>query len=90
MTIFEKLNNNLLILLDEPTSGLDPKQFNEIRKIITNLGKDKTIILSTHILQEVEAMCNRIIIINQGKLIIDEKIQTFDKKIEEKFLQLIK
>jgi len=84
------IHNPDIIILDEPTSGLDPKQLIEIRKIITNLGKDKTIILSTHILQEVEAMCNRIIIINQGKLIIDEKIQTFDKKIEEKFLQLIK
>ena len=84
------IHNPDIIILDEPTSVLDPKQLIEIRKIITNLGKDKTIILSTHILQEVEAMCNRIIIINQGKLIIDEKIQTFDKKIEEKFLQLIK
>jgi len=79
-----------LIVLDEPTSGLDPKQLIEIRKIITNIGKEKTILLSTHIIQEVEAMCNRIIIINKGKIIANKKIEEFDNKIEEFFLQLIK
>ena len=84
------LANPELIILDEPTSGLDPKQLIEIRKIITNIGKEKTILLSTHIIQEVEAICNRIIIINKGEIIANKKIEEFDKNIEKFFLQLIK
>lgn len=84
------INNPEVIILDEPTSGLDPKQLIEIRKIITNIGKEKTILLSTHIIQEVEAMCNRIIIINKGKIIANKKIEEFDNNIEKVFLQLIK
>ena len=57
-----------ILVLDEPTSGLDPNQIIEIRKLIQKIGKDKTIILSTHILQEVEAVCNRVLILNQGKI----------------------
>jgi ABC-2 type transport system ATP-binding protein len=64
-----------VLILDEPTSGLDPNQLIEIRKLIQSLGKEKTVILSTHILQEVQAICDRVIIINQGKLIVDEPIQ---------------
>ena len=79
-----------IIILDEPTSGLDPKQLIEIRKIITNIGREKIILLSTHIIQEVEAMCNRIIIINNGDIIANKKIEEFDDKIEDYFLQLIK
>ena len=79
-----------VIILDEPTSGLDPKQLIEIRKIITSIGKEKTILLSTHIIQEVEAMCNRIIIINKGEIIANKRIEEFNDKIEEIFLQLIK
>tara|TARA_A100001011_G_scaffold205987_1_gene214104 strand:- start:933 stop:1619 length:687 start_codon:yes stop_codon:yes gene_type:complete len=79
-----------VIILDEPTSGLDPKQLIEIRKIITSIGKEKTILLSTHIIQEVEAMCNRIIIINNGEIIANKRIEEFNDKIEEIFLQLIK
>jgi ABC-2 type transport system ATP-binding protein len=60
-----------ILILDEPTTGLDPNQIVEIRELITNLGKEKTILLSTHILQEVEAVCDRIIIINNGKLAAD-------------------
>jgi len=60
-----------LLILDEPTSGLDPNQIIEIRELIRNLGKQKTILLSTHILQEVEALCDRIIIINKGKIVTD-------------------
>jgi len=78
-----------LIILDEPTSGLDPKQLIEIRNIITNIGKEKTILLSTHIIQEVAAMCNRIIIIKDGKIIANKKTIEFENKIEEKFLELI-
>jgi len=79
-----------VIILDEPTSGLDPKQLIEIRKIITSIGKEKTILLSTHIIQEVEAMCNRILIINKGEIIANKRIEEFNDKIEEIFLQLIK
>jgi ABC-2 type transport system ATP-binding protein len=60
-----------VLILDEPTSGLDPNQIIEIRELIKNLGKEKTILLSTHILQEVEATCDRIIIINKGKIAAD-------------------
>jgi len=79
-----------LILLDEPTSGLDPKQLIEIRNIITSIGKDKTILLSTHIIQEIEAMCNRVIIINNGKIILNQKKKDFTTSIEKKFLELTK
>ena len=84
------IHNPEIIILDEPTSGLDPKQLIEIRKIITKIGKEKTILLSTHIIQEVEAMCNRIIIINKGKIIADKNIEDFDNNIEDFFLELIK
>ncbi len=60
-----------VLLLDEPTDGLDPNQKNEIRKLIKNLSRKKAIIVSTHILEEVEAMCSRIIIISEGKLVLD-------------------
>ncbi len=79
-----------LILLDEPTSGLDPKQLIDIRNIITNIGKDKTILLSTHIIQEIEAMCNKVIIIHNGKIILNQKKKDFKTSIEKKFLELTK
>jgi ABC-2 type transport system ATP-binding protein len=63
-----------VLIMDEPTSGLDPNQLVEIRQVIRDIGKDKAVILSSHIMQEVEALCNRVIIINQGKKIIDDKI----------------
>lgn len=66
------IHNPDILILDEPTSGLDPNQLVEIRKIITDLGKEKTIILSTHIMQEVEALCNRVIIIDHGKVVADD------------------
>lgn len=65
------IHNPKLLILDEPTSGLDPNQIIEIRNLISEIGKDKTVILSTHIMQEVEAICKRIIIINRGKLVAD-------------------
>jgi ABC-2 type transport system ATP-binding protein len=61
-----------ILVLDEPTSGLDPNQIAEIRKIIRRIGEEKTVILSTHILSEVEATCNRIVIINKGKIVADD------------------
>ncbi len=61
-----------VLILDEPTSGLDPNQITEIRDLIREIGKSKTVILSTHIMQEVKALCNRVVIINKGKLVADE------------------
>lgn len=65
------MNDPEVLVLDEPTSGLDPNQIVEIRKIIKEIGKEKTIIISTHILSEAEATCDRIVIINQGKIVAD-------------------
>jgi ABC-2 type transport system ATP-binding protein len=62
-----------VLILDEPTTGLDPNQILEIRNLISEIGKEKTVMLSTHIMQEVEAICNRVIIINKGKIVSDEK-----------------
>jgi ABC-2 type transport system ATP-binding protein len=64
-----------VLILDEPTTGLDPNQIKEIRTLIRELGKEKTVILSTHIMQEVEAICNRIIIINKGELVANKSAQ---------------
>ncbi|WP_395077674.1 gliding motility-associated ABC transporter ATP-binding subunit GldA [Flavobacterium sp.] len=90
------LHNPDVLILDEPTTGLDPNQLVEIRDLIKNIGKDKTVFLSTHIMQEVEAICDRVIIINQGKIVADKKLDVlisvndeqiieveFDYKIEE-------
>jgi ABC-2 type transport system ATP-binding protein len=60
-----------VLILDEPTAGLDPNQIREVRNTIRKLGQDKTILLSTHILQEVEAMCNRVLFISEGRLRYD-------------------
>jgi ABC-2 type transport system ATP-binding protein len=62
-----------VLIMDEPTAGLDPNQIYEVRKMIRELGKTKTILLSTHILQEVEAMCNRVVFINEGRVVFDGK-----------------
>jgi len=65
-----------VLILDEPTSGLDPNQIVEIREVIRNIGQDKTVIFSTHIMQEVQAMCNRVIIINLGQLVADGDVDS--------------
>mgnify|MGYP003939978625 CR=1 FL=1 len=64
-----------VLILDEPTSGLDPNQLMDIRKLIQDIGKEKTVLLSTHIMQEVQAMCNRAVIINNGKIVADDQIE---------------
>lgn len=69
-----------ILILDEPTTGLDPNQIVEIRKLIRELGKEKTVILSTHILPEVEATCDRILIINKGKIVADGTAETLRKQ----------
>lgn len=71
-----------VLILDEPTSGLDPNQLTEIRELIRNLGKDKTVILSTHIMQEVQAVCDRVIIINNGKLVANDLIENLRNSME--------
>lgn len=69
------LHNPEVLILDEPTSGLDPNQIVEIRELIKNIGSDKTVLLSTHIMQEVQAMCSRVIIINNGQIAADDSIE---------------
>lgn len=88
-----------VLILDEPTTGLDPNQLVEIRKLIKEVGKEKTVLLSTHIMQEVEAICDRVIIINKGELVADENLNElrkgqqqiveveFDYRVEEAFLK---
>lgn len=96
------LHNPDVLILDEPTTGLDPNQLVEIRNVIKNVGKDKTVFLSTHIMQEVEAICDRVIIINNGKIVTDKKLDKlisadkeqvieveFDYKIEEEAIAKI-
>ena len=80
-----------VLILDEPTTGLDPNQLVEIRTLIKNSGKNKTVMLSTHIMQEVEKMCNRVIIINKGKIVADEELESLKAKkidLESYFQQL--
>jgi len=69
------IHNPKVLILDEPTTGLDPNQLEEIRGLIKNIGKEKTVMLSTHIMQEVEAICDKTIIINQGKIVANDKTQ---------------
>ncbi|HRL70255.1 MAG TPA: gliding motility-associated ABC transporter ATP-binding subunit GldA [Flavobacterium sp.] len=96
------LHNPDVLILDEPTTGLDPNQLMEIRTVIKNVGKDKTVFLSTHIMQEVEAICDRVIIINNGKIVADKKLDSliseekeqvieveFDYKVEEQLIAKI-
>lgn len=78
------LHNPEVLILDEPTSGLDPNQLVEIRELIRQFGKDKTVLLSTHIMQEVEAICDRIIIIDDGKIVADEKTSEIQSKVTRK------
>ena len=93
------LHDPKVLILDEPTTGLDPNQIVEIRELIKELGKEKTVLFSTHIMQEVEAICDRVIIIKKGKILVDKKIAelkktnqqiievTFNSKIEEQLIQ---
>src|SRR3954465_2622021 len=74
------IHNPEVLILDEPTSGLDPNQLVEIRELIRTIGKEKTVMLSTHIMQEVEAICDRTIIINKGKIVADESTEILQQK----------
>ena len=95
------LHDPEVLILDEPTTGLDPNQLVEIRGLIREIGATKTVLFSTHIMQEVEAVCDRVIIINKGQLVIDKNLNelksdteqcievTFDLRVEEQLLQQI-
>lgn len=74
------LHDPQVLILDEPTSGLDPNQLISIRQLIIDLGKTKTVVLSTHIMQEVEAVCSQVIIINKGKIVADDALQNLKDK----------
>jgi len=78
-----------ILILDEPTTGLDPNQIVEIRSLIKDLGKEKTIILSSHILSEVEAICNRIIIVNFGKIVTDSSFEALKLKTEHQEILIV-
>ena len=92
------LHNPDVLILDEPTTGLDPNQLVDIRQLIKTIGKEKTVFLSTHIMQEVEAMCDRVIIVNKGQIVADKNLSDlrkgqeqiviveFDYRVEDAFL----
>ncbi|WP_457616568.1 gliding motility-associated ABC transporter ATP-binding subunit GldA [Lutibacter sp.] len=95
------LHHPKVLILDEPTTGLDPNQLLDIRALIKSIGKDKTVLFSTHIMQEVEAVCDRVIIINKGKIVADKKLKElkenqeqqieveFDLRVEKQFIERI-
>jgi len=95
------LHNPEVLILDEPTTGLDPNQLVEIRNLIKEVGKEKTVLFSTHIMQEVEAICNRVVLINKGKIVADKNLKElkknqeqvieveFDFKVEKQFVMAI-
>lgn len=90
------IHNPKVLILDEPTTGLDPNQLEEIRQLIREIGKDKTVLLSTHIMQEIKAICNRVLIINKGEIVADypdiSNISLFDEnsfQFEVEFLNAI-
>ncbi len=77
------LHDPEVLILDEPTSGLDPNQILEIRELIRRLGKEKTVLLSSHIMQEVQALCDRVLIINSGKIIVDDEIANLGRYLAD-------
>ena len=77
------LHNPTVLILDEPTTGLDPNQLVEIRQLIKDLGKEKTVLFSTHIMQEVEAVCDRVIIIKKGEILVDKKLSTLKENKQQ-------
>lgn len=82
------LHDPEVLILDEPTTGLDPNQLMEIRNVIKNVGKNKTVFLSTHIMQEVEAICDRVIIINNGKIVADKKLDNLITEDKEQVIEV--
>ncbi|HUQ67942.1 MAG TPA: ATP-binding cassette domain-containing protein, partial [Planctomycetaceae bacterium] len=85
------LHDPQVLILDEPTSGLDPNQTHEVRELIHGLAKTKTILLSTHILQEVKAVCGRVILINEGRIVFDgptDEMEVGQRTMETRFREL--
>ncbi len=83
------LHNPDVLILDEPMSGLDPNQIVGIRRLIQSLGKEHTVLLSTHIMQEVEAMCSRVVIINKGNIVLDNAMENLKgQSLEDRFREL--
>ena len=82
------LHNPEVLILDEPTTGLDPNQLVEIRNVIKNVGKDKTVFLFIHIMQEVEAICDRVIIIDKGKIVADKKLEVLIAADKEQVIEV--
>ena len=85
------LHDPEVLILDEPTSGLDPNQVHDVRELILGLGKTKTILLSTHILQEVKAVCSRVILIHEGRIVFDGPVDSMghqEEEMEERFREL--
>lgn len=78
------IHNPEVLILDEPTTGLDPNQIVEIRQLIKNIGKEKTVIFSTHIMQEVQALCDRVVIINRGKIVADSPVNSLQNNPQSK------
>lgn len=78
-----------ILILDEPTTGLDPNQINEIRDLIREIGRNKTVMLSTHIMQEVEAICDRLIIINDGKIVADDSVRNIAKGASKSLFKIV-
>lgn len=83
------LHDPEVLILDEPTSGLDPNQIIEIREVIKKQGQDKTVLFSSHILQEVEAICDRVIIINKGRIVADEKLSNLQKSNKDSHIVMV-
>jgi len=83
------IHNPEVLILDEPTSGLDPNQIVEIREVIKELGKNKTVLFSSHIMQEVEAICDRVIIINKGNIVADDKLSNLQKITSDNHVVLV-
>lgn len=80
------IHNPEVLILDEPTSGLDPNQLADIRQLIKSLGKEKTILFSTHIMQEVQAVCDRVIIINKGKIVADDLTENLQNRLNNEIV----
>ncbi len=83
------IHDPAVLILDEPTTGLDPNQLAEIRDLIKRIGKEKTVMLSTHIMQEVEILCDRVIIINQGRIVTDEQTETLQQGDQSRMVVLV-
>lgn len=84
------IHNPQVLILDEPTTGLDPNQIVEIRQLIADFGRERTVLFSTHIMQEVQVLCQRVVVINHGKIVADTALNLINRPLEEVFHKLTK